>query len=416
MSAKPHIRAEPEVTQGVYSSRRSGSAPDSARQHSTECLVLFWLTAAKVSYCVLNILRLQCVVFVCECKWHVFVGSSRLRRMRESVTSRSPSSPSTPLRRRSRRGKRKKKRPVRRTTPRWNRQRVKVKSFTCAEKRSALSSQHWTVRIQTRNTPVCSWLMTAHRARSWLMITAHQVSMSTPIPMTQILWMLMWIHKVSFVCRQLWAAMGPGEGLTSAGWAWTAGKMPCCFQTALITQYVGSPALLLFLYVYSSYLHPSVHAYIQRFVSPSDHYDHVQVRSGSEGGPDSQRVQLLGVCFLVGVPQYQSGRRQHTGRREARMQRGRGSCRGRWISARGSFICKFYRVRAKADLYTKVHTRVQCQHWFMSCNKFLELLRVPGPIQYNVPQQYYTSLDMLWLKMHNKDFFFQLILIITCFS
>lgn len=37
--------------------------------------------------------------------------------------------------------------------------------------------------------------------------------------------------------------------------------MPCCFQTAHITQYVGSSALFLFLYVHPSYLLPSVHAH-----------------------------------------------------------------------------------------------------------------------------------------------------------
>lgn len=38
----------------------------------------------------------------------------------------------------------------------------------------------------------------------------------------------------------------------------------------------------------SSYLHPSVHSFIRTFVSLSDHHDQFQVRSGSEGGPDSQ--------------------------------------------------------------------------------------------------------------------------------
>lgn len=82
-------------------------------------------------------------------------------------------------------------------------------------------------------------------------------------------------------------------------------------------------------YIYCSYLHPSVHLYLQTFVSLSDHHDHFQVRSGSEGGPDSQRIQLLGVCFLVGVSQHQSWRDQHTARGAVRTQTGSGSCRGR---------------------------------------------------------------------------------------
>lgn len=50
---------------------------------------------------------------------------------------------------------------------------------------------------------------------------------------------------------------------------------------------------------YCHYLRQSVN--IQTFVSLSAHHDNFQVRSGSQGGPDSQRIQLLGVCFPVGV-------------------------------------------------------------------------------------------------------------------
>lgn len=76
----------------------------------------------------------------------------------------------------------------------------------------------------------------------------------------------------------------------------------------------------------SRYLHPPVHSYTRTCVSSSVH-DHFQVGPGGEGRPGSQRIQLLGVCFLAGVSQYQRRRSQHKGRREARTQRGSGSCR-----------------------------------------------------------------------------------------
>lgn len=81
-------------------------------------------------------------------------------------------------------------------------------------------------------------------------------------------------------------------------------------------------------YVYCS-RHPFVQSYMQTLVSLSDHHDHFQVRPGSKGGPDSQRIQLLGVCFFVGVSQHQRRREQHTGRGTDGTQTGRGISRGR---------------------------------------------------------------------------------------
>lgn len=203
------------------------------------CVIVFSLLAVK---CCLIYVR-DVVTFEGKYKWHVSVCPARLRRMQEKVTSKSPSLHSTPPRRRSRSRKRERKWSAQRTTPPRNNTwlQAKVKSSTYAEKPPALSPPCSSAQIQSRNVLVCKSPLTAHLVHSWQMITARRVSTSTPTQMTRTLWNQTWTHKGSCACPKLWVATDLVGGLTSEGWAWTAGKMQFCFQTAHTTRLIDLP-------------------------------------------------------------------------------------------------------------------------------------------------------------------------------